>query len=240
MVLNVIDFNNALKENQRNLYCIYRNLELGHEVHIYDENSKLFKYLLSSKDFNKVREALIYNYFSPFYEFLKLFLMKSVEGWFIEQDMIVYSSCDIQKTSPCISDSLSNGSFIYKVFSFCTWMPIYIKHDSLTMTFLENSFKNLKLFLGCDFPHGGDEESYQTFALVKTSKNDDHKYQEFLKKFNFSQEKPIFIHFCESQTSVLENFIIINDEMSKDVEGIKQSNIKYEDLLKFNTFKIMP
>lgn len=145
MVLNVIDFNNALRENQRNRYCIYRNLELGHEVHIYNENSKLFKYLLSSKDFNRLKDVLIHNYFSPFYEFLKLFLMKNVEGWFIEQDMVIYSSCYLQKTSPCVSE-LSVDSHIYKMLSFCAWMPIHIKHDSATTTFLENSFKNLKFF----------------------------------------------------------------------------------------------
>ena len=43
MILNVIDFNDYLKKSHRNRFCIYRNLELGHEIHVYNENSKLMK-----------------------------------------------------------------------------------------------------------------------------------------------------------------------------------------------------
>ena len=114
-------------------------------------------------------------------------------------------------------------------------MPIHIKHDSATTTFLENSFKNLKFFLCHDFPHGGDEESYQTFAVFKSD-----KFQEFLKSFNFTNERPLFIHFYENQTDALENYTILNDEIAKDIKEIKLSDITYEDLLKFDTFKIMP
>jgi hypothetical protein len=240
MVLNVIDFNNALRENQRNRYCIYRNLELGHEVHIYNENSKLFKYLLSSKDFSEVKKPLIHD-FSPFYEFLKFFLMKHIEGWFIEQDMIIYSSCYPQKTSPHILD-IFDKNIHYVTFNFCTWEPVYIKHDKPTLVFLENSFKNLKFFLSHDFPVGGAEESYQTFALINCTHDDGMNFQDFLKKFNFTTEKPCFRHFYTIEINDQKELVSSLNEMDIDLTNIRQKliNISYEDLLKFDTFKIMP
>lgn len=50
MVLNVIDFNNYLENSCRAKFCIYRNLEIGHEIHVYNENSALIKACQSTID----------------------------------------------------------------------------------------------------------------------------------------------------------------------------------------------
>lgn len=131
MVLNVIDFNDYLKKSYRNCFCVYRNLEIGHEIHVYNENSALMKACQKTMD-SDIKKALSEMHFSPTYEYYKLFLMLQLEGWFIESDMIFYDlDLNPKKTSPQFC-YINDGMFIS---SFCTWEPIFIKLDPTTKFF---------------------------------------------------------------------------------------------------------
>lgn len=63
MTLNVIDFNDYLKKSYRNRFCTYRNLELGHEIHVYNENSKLIQACQSTiePDIKKILNKVFYS-----------------------------------------------------------------------------------------------------------------------------------------------------------------------------------
>lgn len=103
MVLNVIDFNDYLKKSHRNCFCVYRNLEIGHEVHVYNENSALMKACQSTIE-PDIKKALSELHFSPTYEYYKLFLMLQLEGWFIEADTIFYNlDLNPKKQAHCIA-----------------------------------------------------------------------------------------------------------------------------------------
>ena len=79
MVLNIIDFNDYLKKSYRNRFCVYRNLEIGHEIHVYNENSALMKACQKTiePDIKKILNKI---HFSPTYEYYKLFLMYHLRG----------------------------------------------------------------------------------------------------------------------------------------------------------------
>ena len=96
-----IDFNDNLKKSYRNRYCIYRNLELGHEIHVWNENSLLLKKAMSQLNLQS-KEYLSSLSFQYTYEYYKLFLMLHIEGWFIEEDMIIY-------------DKINNTCKIYEI-----------------------------------------------------------------------------------------------------------------------------
>lgn len=141
MVLNVIDFNDCLKKSYRNCFCIYRNLELGHEIHVYNENSALIKACQSTID-SDIKKILNKTHFSATYEYYKLFIMLQLEGWFIESDTIFYDlDLNPKKTSPHFCYINDNNIFFS---TFCTWEPIFIKLDPTTKFFFKKIFRNFK------------------------------------------------------------------------------------------------
>lgn len=142
MVLNAIDFNDCLKKSHRNRFCIYRNLEIGHEIHVYNENSALMKACQSTiePDIKKILNKI---YFSSTYEYYKLFLMLHLGGWFIEEDEIFYDqNLSPKKTIPTYVIADNAGSI-----NFCTWTPVFINLDSSTKFFLKKSLDTLKVYL---------------------------------------------------------------------------------------------
>ena len=248
MVLNVIDFNNYLENSCRAKFCIYRNLEIGHEIHVYNENSALMKACQKTIE-PDIKKALSEMHFSPTYEYYKLFLMYHLGGWFIESDMIFYDlDLNPKKTSPlyCVYDN----TFIV---SFCTWEPIFIKLDPTTKFFLKKSLDTLKVFLKYRYlPKPHFEVSYQAITF---------DYGE-PQSFFADHASKLRLNFCERLNKDMvhcgENHIIGQrmpynaKEHLDDVLLAKQyyntdhgkpcteKIINYIDLLKFDNFKIMP
>ena len=246
MVLNIIDFNDCLKKSCRNRFCVYRNLEIGHEIHVYNENSALMKACQSTIE-PDIKKALSEIHFSPTYEYYKLFLMLQLEGWFIEADTIFYDlDLNPKKTSPHYCYPNDNMFLL----TFCTWEPIFIKLDPTTKFFLKKSLETLKIFLRNGFILPQHRElSYQTIY------------------YDYGIESPSFdglnskLGFCEylykdalhCSDWGLTNSKIYNSEKHPDDFLLAQHYndadhgkprtekiITYDDLLKFDTFKIMP
>ena len=245
MVLNIIDFNDYLKKSHRNCFCVYRNLEIGHEIHVYNENSALMKACQSTIE-PDIKKALSELHFSPTYEYYKLFLMYHLGGWFIESDMIFYDlDLNPKKTSPlyCIGNNIFNVSF-------CTWEPIFIKLDPTTKFFLKKSLDTLKVFLKYRYlPPRHFELSYQTitFDYDKT-----HQYfKEHSSELNFCEylDKDT-VHCSEYNLNVqmpnnakkhLDDVLLGKQYYDADHGKLcTEKFVEYEDLLKFDTFKIMP
>ena len=246
MVLNVIDFNNYLENSCRAKFCIYRNLEIGHEIHVYNENSVLMKACQKTIE-PDIKKALSELHFSPTYEYYKLFLMLQLEGWFIESDMIFYDlDLNPKKTSPlyCIYDNTFNVSF-------CTWEPIFIKLDPTTKFFLKKSLDTLKVFLKHRYlPPRHFELSYQTITF------------DYAETYQYFKEHSSELNFCErldkdmvhcSEYNLLNvkmpnnakkhlNDVLLGKQYYDADHGkpCTEKIITYEDLLKFDTFKIMP
>ena len=245
MVLNVIDFNDYLKKSHRNCFCIYRNLEIGHEIHVYNENSALMKACQKTIE-PDIKKALSELHFSPTYEYYKLFLMYHLGGWFIESDMIFYDlDLNPKKTSPlcCICN---NTLFV----SFCTWEPIFINLDSSTKFFLKKSLDTLKVFLKYRYlPPCQQELSYQTIIFDYAETNP--YVEERLLKLNFCEFFGRETVHCSDHN--IRNMKVPNNEkhlkdflLGKKCYDIDHGKpctekiITYDDLLKFDTFKIMP
>ena len=246
MVLNVIDFNDYLKKSYRNRFCVYRNLEIGHEVHVYNENSALMKACQKTMD-SDIKKALSEMHFSPTYEYYKLFLMLQLEGWFIESDMIFYDlNLTPKKTSPQYCYPNDNMFFS----TFCTWEPIFIKLDPTTKFFLKKSLETLKIFLRNRFflPQHL-EVSYQTIFYdydIESPFFDGHKrnldFCEYLDKnalhcsdWGLANSK---IYNSEKHPN---DFLLAQHYNDADHgKPCTEKIITYEDLLKFDTFKIMP
>ena len=245
MVLNVIDFNDCLKKSYRNRFCVYRNLEIGHEIHVYNENSALMKACQKTMD-SDIKKALSEMHFSPTYEYYKLFLMLQLEGWFIESDMIFYDlDLSPQKTSPLYYYPNDNTFFS----SFCTWEPIFIKLDPTTKFFLKKSLEALKIFLRNGFiPPQHLELSYQTIYY-------DYGIDS---SFNYQEIKLGFCEYLYKDTLHCSNWGLTNlthNEIPDHFDDFllakhyhdadhgkpcTEKIITYDDLLKFDTFKIMP
>ena len=244
MILNVIDFNDYIKKSYRNRFCIYRNLEIGHEIHVYNENSALMKACQKTIE-PDIKKALSELHFSPTYEYYKLFLMYHLGGWFIESDMIFYDlDLNPKKTSPVYI--IEDGLFFV---SFCTWEPIFIKLDPTTKFFLKRSLDTLKVFLKYRYlPPHHLELSYQTITF-----DFDGTYQYF-------KEHSSELNFCERLDKEMTHCseYHLNNQMPYnakehlddvllakqyyDTDHGKQCTekvITYDDLLKFDTFKIM-
>ena len=244
MVLNIIDFNDYLKKSYRNRFCVYRNLEIGHEIHVYNENSALMKACQRTMD-SDIKKALSEMHFSPTYEYYKLFLMLQLEGWFIESDMIFYDlNLNPKKTNPQFC-YINDGMFIS---SFCTWAPIFIKLDPTTKFFLKRSLETLKIFLRNGFlPPQNLEVSYQTIVYdygIDSSFN----CQEI--KLGFEYFNKNSIHCSDwglTHNEVYDSENHINDFLlaqhyneADHGKPCTEKIITYDDLLKFDTFKIMP
>ena len=246
MTLNVIDFNDYLKKSYRNRFCVYRNLEIGHEIHVYNENSALMKACQKTiePDIKKILNKI---HFSPTYEYYKLFLMLQLEGWFIEADTIFYDlDLNPKKTSPHFCYINDNIFFS----TFCTWEPIFIKLDPTTKFFLKKFLETLKIFLRNEFFLPQHRElSYQTIFYDYGA---DHS------SFN---RQDIKLSFCEylykdalhcsdyglthnkiyGSESHLNDFLLAQHYNDADHgKPCTEKIITYDDLLKFDTFKIMP
>ena len=116
MILNVIDFNDYLKKSYRNRFCVYRNLEIGHEIHVYNENSALMKACQKTIE-PDIKKILSKIHFSPTYEYYKLFLMYHLGGWFIEEDEIFYDqNINPKKTVPTCATTYNTSKFIFIIF----------------------------------------------------------------------------------------------------------------------------
>ena len=253
MILNVIDFNDYLKKSYRNRFCVYRNLEIGHEIHVYNENSALMKACQKTIE-PDIKKILSKIHFSPTYEYYKLFLMYHLGGWFIEEDEIFYDqNINPKKTVPTCATTY-NASNI----SFCTWRPVFIKLDSSTKFFLKKSLETLKVYLREGFFDNTfishPEVAYQIIY------SDYDQSEEFLKnKSTFCK----VLNFCEYfDCDVIHCAVFAFDEfdryfnkdskhyddllLAKTYHEMDRGNthgekiITYEDLLKFDTFKIMP
>lgn len=246
MVLNAIDFNNCLKKSHRNRFCIYRNLELGHEIHVYNENSKLMKACQSTiePDIKKILNKI---YFSSTYEYYKLFLMLHLGGWFIEEDEIFYDqNLSPKKTIPTyvIADNAGN-------INFCTWTPVFINLDSSTKFFLKKSLETLKIFLRYRYLPTPFELSYQTITFDfddsqlffdKSALEMKLSFCEYLDKnvlhcadYGLINNK---IHYSEKHP---DDFLLAQHYNDADHgKPCTEKIITYDDLLKFDTFKIMP
>ena len=245
MILNVIDFNDYLKKSYRNRFCIYRNLEIGHEIHVYNENSALMKACQSTIE-PDIKKALSEMHFSPTYEYYKLFLMYHLGGWFIESDMIFYDlDLSPKKTSPlyCIYNNTFNVSF-------CTWEPIFIKLDPTTKFFLKKSLDTLKVFLKYKYlPPRHFELSYQAITF-----DYDETYQYFKEhssELNFCERlDKDTVHCSEYNLNVqmpnnakrhLDDVLLGKQYYDADHGKLcTEKFVEYNDLLKFDTFKIMP
>lgn len=247
MILNVIDFNDYLKKSHRNRFCIYRNLELGHEIHVYNENSKLMKACQSTIE-PDIKKALSEMHFSPTYEYYKLFLMLQLEGWFIEADTIFYDlDLNPKKTSPMYCHPNDNIFFS----SFCTWEPIFIKLDPTTKFFLKRSLETLKIFLRYRYLPTPFELSYQTITFDfddsqlffdKSALEMKLSFCEYLDKnvlhcadYGLINNKT---HYSEKHP---DDFLLVQHYNDADHgKPCTEKIITYDDLLKFDTFKIMP
>ena len=250
MVLNIIDFNDNLKNSPKSSYSVYRNLELGHEIHVYNENSKLLKAAKYSMD-NEVKSNLMQIHYSSTYEYYKLFLMLQIGGWFIESDSIFYSNnLNPEKTSPTYNLKEGNSNFI----SFCTWSPVFIKLDSITKFFLSKSLETLKIFIK-ENVFSTDIDNIESYSHIR-----ELPYQVIASNFFplngsqnlslpfFSNIQKDYIHFsnvCIKDESIFKYFSpcditkvndannVINLEKNKDISY-------YNKLFNFDTFKIMP
>lgn len=244
MVLNVIDFNNNLQKSYRNRYCIYRNLELGHEIHVYNENSKLIKACRQTLSPN-IKKTLDSLHFSYTYELYKLFLMLNVGGWFIEADQIIYSPPSVppEKTMPCYS-SLNNCNVV----TFATWVPIFIKNDKATNFYLKKSLDTLKMNLEngiYDFLYR--EMTYQLIYIAPFFEGMSPEFiiPSFCQKYDLG-----FDHYISS--AITSRLIHRDDIENTDTDyvlhylfvdyGIEAGydEFSFNSLLKFDTFKIMP
>ena len=201
-----------------------------------------------------IKKALSELHFSPTYEYYKLFLMYHLGGWFIESDMIFYDlNLNPKKTSPIYI--IEDGLFFV---SFCTWEPIFIKLDPTTKFFLKKSLETLKVYLreglfgntAISIP----EVTYQTiFSDYSLSKN-------FFKE-NYTSYKGL--NFCEYYHKIATHcaaFLLddFDKYFNKDLSNYNdlllarsyhemdkgnshsEKVIAYDDLLKFDTFKIIP
>lgn len=245
MILNVIDFNDYLKKSYRNCFCVYRNLEIGHEIHVYNENSALMKACQKTIE-PDVKKALSELHFSPTYEYYKLFLMYHLGGWFIESDMIFYDlDLNPKKTSPLYT--MGDGLFFV---SFCTWEPIFIKLDPTTKFFLKRSLDTLKVFLKHRYlTKPRIELSYQVIA---SDFGESHQYfKEHSSDLNFCEKlNKDKVHCSDynmrnmkapSNTERLKDFLLCKKYYDADHgKSCTEKIITYDDLLKFDTFKIMP
>ena len=253
MVLNVIDFNDYLKKSHRNRFCIYRNLELGHEIHVYNENSALMKACRSTIE-PDIKKILNKVHYSCTYEYYKLFLMLHLGGWFIEEDEIFYD----QNLSP--KKTLPTYVVSYNVcnINFCTWSPVFINLDSSTKFFLKKSLDTLRVYLREGF-FSRPVISHQEFAYQAIYLDYDQS-EDFFKKYITSGN---VLNFCEyyekdymhcaaylldefdrwlnKNIKHYDDFVLAKFyyEMDKRNGHIKKV-ITYDDLLKFDTFKIMP
>ncbi len=252
MVLNVIDFNDNLKKSYRNCFCIYRNLELGHEIHVYNENSALIKACQSTIE-SDIKKILNKIHYSCTYEYYKLFLMLHLGGWFIEEDEIFYD----QNLSP--KKTIPTYVIAWNTFNinFCTWTPVFISLDSSTKFFLKKSLDTLKVYLREGFFNrpviSHPEYSYQAIY------SDYDQSEEFFKN-SFIYNK--LLNFCEyyekdythGAAYLLDEFDRWFNKDSKHYDdlllaksyyemdkgnGHNEKVITYDDLLKFDTFKIM-
>ena len=253
MVLNVIDFNDCLKKSYRNCFCIYRNLELGHEIHVYNENSALIKACQSTID-SDIKKILNKTHFSATYEYYKLFLMLHLGGWFIEEDEIFYNqNLNPKKTIPTYVITYNACNI-----NFCTWTPVFINLDSSTKFFLKKSLDTLKVYLR------------EGFFDKSVMSHPEYNYQIIYSDYDQSEEffKNAFtsgnvLNFCEyyekdymhcaaylldefdrwlnKNIKHYDDFVLAKFyyEMDKRNGHIKKV-ITYDDLLKFDTFKIMP
>lgn len=252
MILNVIDFNDYLKKSYRNRFCIYRNLELGHEIHVYNENSALIKACQSTID-SDIKKILNKVHYSCTYEYYKLFLMLHLGGWFIEEDEIFYDqNLSPKKTIPTYV--IARNTFNI---NFCTWEPVFINLDSSTKFFLKKSLDTLKLYLReglFDKPSVSHQEfSYQIiFSEYDKSEEFFKNYITTYKLLNFCEyyERDA-IHCAAYLLDELDRFFNKDSkhyddlllaksyyEMNKGCNHIEKV-ITYDDLLKFDTFKIM-
>lgn len=245
MVLNVIDFNDYLKKSHRNRFCIYRNLEIGHEIHVYNENSALLKACQRTMD-SDIKKVLSEMYFSPTYEYYKLFLMLQLEGWFIESDMIFYDlDLNPKKTSPQYCYVNDNMFFS----TFCTWEPIFIKLDSTTKFFLKKSLETLKIFLRNRFflPQHL-EVSYQTILYDYGSNPSSFNHQDIKLGFEYFNKDALhcsnwgLTHNETYNSESHPNDFLLAQHYNDADHGkpCTEKIITYDDLLKFDTFKIMP
>ena len=247
MVLNVIDFNNYLENSCRAKFCIYRNLEIGHEIHVYNENSVLMKACQKTIE-PDIKKALSELHFSPTYEYYKLFLMLQLEGWFIEADTIFYDlDLNPKKTSPLFCHPTDNISFL----SFCTWEPIFIKLDPTTKFFLKKSLDTLKVFLKYRYIPMPFELSYQTitFDFSESQLSFDERALEM--KLSFCEHLNKNMLHC-ADWGLINSKIPFSEKHPDDLLLAQHYNvadhgkpctekiITYDDLLKFDTFKIMP
>ena len=253
MILNVIDFNDYIKKSYRNRFCIYRNLEIGHEIHVYNENSALMKACQKTiePDIKKILNKI---HFSPTYEYYKLFLMLHLGGWFIEEDEIFYDqNLNPKKTIPTYV--ISHNAFNI---NFCTWEPIFIKLDSSTKFFLKKSLEILKIYLKEGFFdryfEGHREFSYQMIYFEYDQP--DETFRKYISPSGI-------LNFCEYLNTdaihcaayLLNDFDKLVDKNSKHYNDFllaksyyemdkgeihNEKGIIYDDLLKFDTFKIMP
>lgn len=130
MDLNIIDFNNFIAKNKRAQYCIYRNLQLGHKVHIYNENSSILKPFFT----DPIMTSEYQFDFSIQFEWLKLNLMTKIQGWFLESDMIFYG-CEYDPNLSILAYSSNTAVF-------STWSPIYIVNKGII---INEIFKRIKL-----------------------------------------------------------------------------------------------
>ena len=260
MILNVIDFNDNLKKSYRNRYCLYRNLELGHEIHVYNENSKLMKACQSTLT-NEMKNILKRTHFSPTYEYYKLFLMQHIEGWFVESDTIVYSTnLNPNKTVPGTMPIYYNSQYCLLILNFCTWMPIYIHLDEITKFFLKRSLDTLYLYIKEDMYQKGDRMSElfcQEIIAKPYCSSYDGDLKDLCEKFNFINIPIDYVHHSVGNLETIPPNYVNPDSpekvqdyksaklcLKRDQENniifIDKSLIYYDDLLKFDTFKIMP
>lgn len=246
MILNVIDFNDYLKKSHRNRFCIYRNLELGHEIHVYNENSKLMKACQSTiePDIKKILNKI---YFSSTYEYYKLFLMLHLGGWFIEEDEIFYDqNLSPKKTIPTYVIAYNAGNI-----NFCTWTPVFINLDSSTKFFLKKSLDTLKVFLKYRYLPMPFELSYQTITFDFSESQlsfDEHALE---MKLSFCEYLNKNMLHC-ADWGLINSKIPFSEKHPDDLLLAQHYNdadhgkpctekiITYDDLLKFDTFKIMP
>lgn len=244
MVLNVIDFNNNLQKSYRSRYCIYRNLELGHEIHVYNENSKLIKACRQTLNPN-IKKAIDTLHFSYTYELYKLFLMLNVGGWFIESDQIVYSH-DIspEKTMPTYSAINDYCNFA----AFITWSPVFIKNDKATNFYLKKSLDTLKMDLENNIHTSLKELNYQLIYIEPLYERQDHEFiiPSFCQKYDLAFEhysaNHLLTHYITTKEDIKNrdaDFILHYFFVDRGIES-GYDEFSFDNLLKFDTFKIMP